>query len=322
MNLKVTSSPHLRGKRTTQNIMLDVIIALIPALVMGAVFQGLRALAVTVVSVVSCLIAEFFYEKIFHKRNTVKDASAAVTGMLLAMALPATVPYWIVIIGAVFAVIFVKALCGGLGKNIFNPALGARALLMLVFPVYLVRFAAVGAVPSLFSAVDIASAATPLHEMRIPALPGEGIWDMLMGRIGGCIGEVSALALILGGAYLLARKVISWHIPVSCLGTVAVLALIFSKTDQPLMWAVYNLLSGGLLLGAFFMATDYATSPTTKSGKIIYGIGCGALTYLFRNVGIYPESVTYSILLMNAAAWAIDRFTAPRVFGTVKGGNA
>ncbi|MDO4488535.1 MAG: RnfABCDGE type electron transport complex subunit D [Eubacteriales bacterium] len=322
MNFLVTSSPHIRASVTTRSLMRDVIFALIPALVMGIVFQGVRALVVTVVSVATCLIAEFLYGKIVYKKNTVKDASAAVTGFLLAMILPANVSLGAVVLGAVFAIIVVKALSGGLGNNIFNPALAGRAILMLLVPAQIIRFAAPGTALPLFGTADIISAATPLHEMRMPIIPKVPVMDLIIGRAAGCIGEVSALMLILGGIYLIVRKVISWHIPVAYLGTVAVLALVFSKTDAPLMWMVYNLVSGGVMLGAFFMATDYATSPTSNKGKLIYGIGCGILTYVFRNVGLYPESVTYSILLMNALSWAIDRFTAPRVFGKEKGGRA
>ncbi|MBQ9108978.1 MAG: RnfABCDGE type electron transport complex subunit D [Oscillospiraceae bacterium] len=221
-------------------------------------------------------------------------------------------PYWLVVVGNVFAIVFVKALCGGLGQNIFNPALSARAFMLLICPVGMVRYLALG--------VDGVSAATPLHHMVMPALPEESLMDMFLGNCPGSIGEISSLALLAGGAYLVWRKVISVRIPAAYLGTVAVLTLVFAKTDSPLQWMLYSLLSGGVMLGAIFMATDYATSPATAKGQIIYGIGCGVLTVIFRYYGLFPEGVTYSILLMNALVWIIDRHTAPKRFGTVEGG--
>ena len=235
-----------------------------------------------------------------------------VTGLLLAMTLPASVPYWQAALGSVFAIIVVKALCGGLGQNIFNPALAARAFLLLIFPVGMTRYAG----------VDGVSSATPLHHMAMPALPEESILDMFLGNCPGSIGEISALALLLGGAYLVWRKVISIRIPAAYLGTVALVTLIFSKTGAPLQWMLYSLFSGGVMLGAIFMATDYATSPATAAGQIIYGIGCGVLTVVFRYFGLFPEGVTYAILIMNAFVWILDRYTAPRRFGTKKGGAA
>ena len=204
-------------------------------------------------------------------------------------------------------------MAGGLGQNVFNPALTARALMMVIWPVSMVRFNALG--------VDGATAATPLHHMVMPALPEESLMDMFLGNIPGCIGEVSAAALILGGIYLVIRKVISPRIPVAYLGTVAVLTLIFSKTGNPIAWMLYSLTGGGVMLGAIFMATDYATSPVTAKGQILYGIGCGVLTVVLRYFGLYPEGVTYAILLMNALTWALDRYTAPRRFGTAKKGG-
>ena len=320
MNLIVTSSPHIRGKETTARIMADVLLALMPALVVGICVQGLRALAVTLVTMVACLAGEALMQCSLKRSFTLFDGSAAVTGLLLAMTLPASVPYWVAAVGGLFAVAVAKALCGGLGQNVFNPALAARALLMLVFPVYLIRFPAVGQPAPLLGAADVVTAATPLHAMQMPALPQTTLVDLLIGRSGGTIGEVSALALMLGGVYLLARKVISLRIPAAYLGTVALLTLVFHKTDAPLLWMLYSLVSGGLLLGAIFMATDYATSPVTPWGQILYGVGCGILTVVFRYTGLFPEGVTYAILLMNAAVWMLDRYTAPRRFGSVKGG--
>ena len=309
MNLTVASSPHIRDNFRTNRIMLDVVLALLPALAVGAAFQGPRALFVALLSVSTCVVAEWLYAQLTKTRNTVADGSAMVTGLLLAMTLPATVPYWLVLVGDVFAIIFIKALCGGLGQNIFNPALAARAFMLLIYPVGLTRY--VG--------LDGVTAATPLHHMVMPALPTETIGQMFVGRCPGTIGEVSSLALLIGGCYLLYRKVISIRIPAAYLGTVALVTLIFSKTGDPVSWMLYSLFSGGVMLGAIFMATDYATSPATPVGQVIYGIGCGVLTVCFRYFGLFPEGVTYAILIMNAFVWFIDRHTAMRRFGTGKG---
>ena len=314
MKLTVASSPHIRGNFRTNRIMLDVVIALIPALIVGICVLGIRALLVTLTSVAAAVAAEWLYCKITRSRNTVADGSAMVTGMLLAMTLPASVPYWLVIVGNVFAIILVKALCGGLGQNIFNPALAGRALMLLICPVGMVRYYALG--------VDAVTAATPLHHMVMPALPEETILDMFLGNCPGSIGEISALALLAGGIYLVCRKVISVRIPAAYLGTLALLTLLFPRVDDPVKWMLYSLFSGGVMLGAIFMATDYATSPATARGQILYGIGCGVLTVIFRYFGLFPEGVTYAILLMNALVWFIDRHTAPRRFGAVKGGAA
>ena len=311
MNLTVASSPHIRGDFRTSRLMLDVVIALIPTLVAGILSLGLRALLVTLISMAAAVVAEFLYSLLLRKRNTLADCSALVTGLLFALTLPATTPYYVVALGSAFAIFFVKLLCGGLGQNIFNPALAARAFMLMFFPVALTRYAE----------VDGVSSATPLHHMVMPALPEESLMDMFLGNCPGSIGELSALALIIGGIYLVVRKVISARIPLTYIGTVAVLTLVFSKTDAPIQWMLYSLFSGGLMLGAIFMATDYATSPVTAKGQIVYGIGCGILTVIFRYFGLYPEGVTYAILLMNACVWVIDRYTAPRRFG-VKGGKA
>ena len=268
----------------------------------------------TLISVAAAVGAEWLFSVLTKSRNTTIDGSAMVTGLLLAMTLPHTVPYWMAAVGSIFAIIVVKMLCGGLGQNIFNPALTARAFLMLIFPVGLTRY--VG--------VDGVTAATPLHHMVMPALPEQTIMQMFLGSVNrpGSIGEISALALLIGGAYLVYRKVISVRIPAAYIGTVAVLALVTCKTGTPLEWMAYQVLSGGLLLGAIFMATDYATSPATPVGQIIYGVGCGVLTVFFRYFGLFPEGVTYAILIMNALVWLIDRHTAPRRFGVKKGGAA
>ena len=312
MKLTVASSPHIRGNFRTNRIMADVMLALTPALAVGVVRFGLDALILTLVCMASAVAAEWLFGALTRTRNTTVDGSALVTGMLLAMTLPHTCPIWLGAAGSVFAIVFVKCLCGGLGQNIFNPALAARAAMMLCYPVGLTRY----------MDIDGVTAATPLHHMVMPALPEETLAQMFLGNCPGSIGEISALALIAGGCYLLVRKVISARIPVAYLGTVALLTLVFSKTDAPIDWMLYSLCSGGVMLGAIFMATDYATSPATPMGQIVYGIGCGALTVFFRYFGLFPEGVTYAILLMNAFVWFIDRLTPIRRFGTVKGGEA
>ena len=313
MNLTVASSPHIRGDFRSSRLMLDVCIALLPALAMGTWVLGVRSLLVVAVSILSAMGAEWLYALLTKKRNTLPDCSAMVTGLLLAMTLPASIPLYQAALGSAFAIVVVKLMAGGLGQNVFNPALTARALMMVIWPVSMVRFNALG--------VDGVTAATPLHHMVMPALPEESLMDMFLGNIPGCIGEVSAAALILGGIFLVIRKVISPRIPVAYLGTVAVLTLIFSKTGNPIAWMLYSLTGGGVMLGAIFMATDYATSPVTAKGQILYGIGCGVLTVVLRYFGLYPEGVTYAILLMNALTWALDRYTAPRRFGTAKKGG-
>lgn len=312
MNLTTASSPHVRGDFKTSRIMLDVILALLPALLAGIWVLGLRAAVVSLVCVTTAVASEWLYGILTKGRKTVVDGSAAVTGLLLAMTLPHTVPCWQAALGSVFAVVVVKALCGGLGQNIFNPALAARAFLMLIFPAGLTRYAGPDGITS----------ATPLHHMVMPALPEESLMDMFLGNCPGSIGEISALALLLGGAYLILRRVISIRIPAAYIGTLAVLTLAFHKVHAPMAWMLYSVLSGGVMLGAIFMATDYSTSPVTAVGQIVYGIGCGILTVVFRYFGLFPEGVTYAILIMNALVWFIDRHTAPRRFGTERGGAA
>ncbi len=314
MKLTVASSPHIRGDFRTSRLMLDVVIALVPSFLVGIFVLGLRALLVTAVSMAAAVVAEWLWSVAGKKRSTLPDCSALVTGMLFALTLPASVPYWVAAFGSAFAILVVKLLCGGLGQNIFNPALAARAFVMLLWPASITRYMALG--------VDGVTTSTPMHHMVMPALPEESILDMFLGNCPGSIGELSALALMAGGAYLVVRRVISIRIPAAYIGTVALLTLIFHKTGDAFSWMLYQLFSGGLMLGAIFMATDYATSPVTARGQIIYGIGCGALTVIFRYFGIFPEGVTYAILLMNACVWTIDRYAAPRRFGTVKGGKA
>lgn len=291
--------------------MLDVVLALLPALGVGIYVQGIRAALIALTSMAAAVVTEYFYALLTKKRNTIVDCSAMVTGLLLAMTLPVSVPLYVPIIGSAFAILVVKAMFGGLGQNVFNPALAARAALVLLFPAAMTRYPVLG--------VDGVTGATPLHQMVMSGLPEESLLDMLLGNCPGSIGEISALALLLGGGYLVARKVISLRIPAAFLGTVAVLTFVFHKTDAPLVWMAYNLLSGGVMLGAIFMATDFATSPVTPQGQVIYGVGCGALTVFFRSFGLFPEGVTYAILLMNACVWFLDRHTPPRRFGVKKG---
>lgn len=313
MKLMTTSSPHIRDKSSTRRIMLDVVISLIPALAVGIWQLGARVAIVVLVSVISAIIGEWALNYFAKRKNTLTDGSAIVTGLLLAMTLPASVPYWTAAVGAVFATIVVKGISGGIGKNVFNPALGARAFLMLCWPMYLVRFAAPGTKLPLgpIEAADVVTSATTLHHMQMPSIP-----EMSMLYMSGSIGELSAVALLLGGLYLLIRKVINLRIPAAYLGTVAVLTLVFYRGEQPLVWMAYSLLSGGVILGALFMATDYTTSPVTAAGQWVFGAGCGILTVVFRYFGLFPEGVTYAILLMNATVWFLDRYLVPRRFGT------
>ena len=312
MKLTVASSPHIRGNFKTSRIMLDVVIALLPALAVGVWMLGIRALLVTLVCIATAVATELLLSLLTKRRITIIDCSAIVTGLLLAMTLPHTVPLWQAAVGSVFAIGLTKILCGGLGQNVFNPALAARAFLMMIYPVGLTRYLD----------VDGVSSATPLHHMVMQQMPKESVLDMFLGNCMGSIGELSALALLAGGVYLVIRKVISPRIPLAYLGTVALATLVFHKLDAPVDWMLYSLFSGGLMLGAIFMATDYATSPATPKGQWVYGVGCGVLTVVFRYFGLFPEGVTYAILLMNALVWIIDRFTAPRRFGAKKGGAA
>lgn len=307
----VSSSPHIRSGETTQRIMLDVIIALMPALIAGILYFGFRALTVTITAVVFAVAAEAAMQKILGKPVTVNDLSAVVTGVLLAFNVPVTMPLWMVAVGSVFAIAVAKQCFGGLGYNFINPALAARAVLLASWPVRMTNWVAPGA--------DAVSTATPLAILKGAEAAGQplpGILDLFIGNIGGCIGETSALALILGGAYLIYRGVISYRIPVVYIGTVAVLSFLFGGFDATAM--IYHVFAGGLFLGAIFMATDYSTSPMTAKGQIIFAVGCGLLTALIRFYGGYPEGVSYSILLMNLATPLIDRYTMPRKFGEVK----
>ena len=319
MKLIRSAAPHIHSGSSTQTVMRDVLIALMPAALAGIFIHGPRALMLMLTGVLSAMAGEYLFRRFTRRHATLHDLSAAVTGLLLAMSLPASAPYWLAAAGSLFAVVCVKGICGGLGQNCFNPALAARALLMLLWPAQLTRYPAAGTEQPLIGPVEMIASSTPLHEMQKPALPQVPAWKMLLGERGGCIGEVCMLALIAGGAYLIFRKVIRPNIPLACIGTVAVFSFIFNMGQNPLGWMFYSLFSGGLMLGAFFMATDYASGPVTPRGQLIYGAGCGALTLLFRYIGLFPEGFTYAVLLVNCIAWKLDEIAAPRRFGVQKG---
>ena len=315
---KVTSNPIVRTPRDTSKIMLDVIIALVPALGVGAYLFGMNVAILLVVNVAACVVFEWAYRKLMKKNASVGDLSAVVTGVLITCVMPSAAPWWVGLIGSFFAIIVVKQLYGGIGKNFLNPALAARAFMSAAYAAYMTTWA----VPStLRSVVDATTMATPLSYLNNgEALPEYfNYLNMFLGGIPGSIGEVSALALLIGGAYLLIRKVITWRIPVTFIGTVAVLTLVFGHEGYGnVEWMLYNVLSGGLILGAFFMATDYSTSPVNLKGQLLYGVGCGAVTVLIRYFGSYPEGVSYAILVMNCCTWAIDKGFRPRQFGMTK----
>jgi len=326
-NLKLiaTSGPHIRGNETTRSLMLDVIIAMLPALAFACYNFGIRALTMTVVSVLGCAAFEWLYRFLMKKPQAVGDLSCAVTGMLLAFVCPVNIPYWMLLIGDFFAIVIVKQLFGGIGKNFLNPALAGRAILVASYagPMTTWIDPAGPNAPLVGAGADIVTTATPMALMKGGAgfetlLDTYTVTDMLLGTIPGCFGEVSSLALLIGGVYLIMRKVISWHIPVAYIGTVAVLSFLFPQAGTSMQWMLYSVFGGGLFLGAFFMATDYVTSPVTKKGQLIFGLGCGLITVFIRYFGSYPEGVCYSILVMNCCVALIDRYTKPKRFGAVK----
>ena len=322
-NLKLiaSSSPHIRSVENTRSIMLDVIIAMLPALFWAIYNFGFKALLSVVVSVVACLFWEWLYRKLLKKPQSIGDLSAVVTGMLLAFVCPPELPWWALVIGAFFSIVVVKQLYGGIGCNFLNPALAGRAILLASYATAMTTWT----LPS--SKLDtVVSTATPLAIMKEGTVEkftelttNYSVADMFIGRVGGSLGEVSALALLLGGAWLLIRKVISWHTPVAFIGTVAILTLISAPAGiDNVQYMLYNVFGGGLMLGAIFMATDYATSPVTKPGQLIFGIGCGLITCFIRRFGSYPEGVCYSILIMNCTTWLLDKYIRPTIYGALK----
>ncbi len=309
--LFVSSSPHIRSKESVHSVMRDVLIALLPATVYGIYVFGFKALALIVIAVAAAVGTEAFIQGVMRKQKiTVSDLSAAVTGLLLAMNIPVSAPWWLALIGSIFAIAIVKQAFGGLGHNFMNPALAARAMLMASWPVQMTSWTA--------PFTDAVSTATPLGILAeggsVSELPG--IFDAFIGSVGGCIGETSALLLFLGGLYMIYRGVISWRIPVVYIATVFVMGFLLQGFDFYL--AAYEVVAGGLMLGAFFMATDYASSPVHAKGQFIYAFGAGLLTILIRVFGSLPEGVSYSILLMNVATPLIEKYTAPKVFGGAK----
>jgi len=283
--------------------MRDVIIALLPATFAGLYFFKLQAFLVIFISILSCVSAEALWQKLAGQKITIKDFSAVVTGLLLAFNLPPSVPLWLPVVGSFFAIFIVKQFFGGLGQNFMNPALAARAFLLASWPVQMTTWT-----------IDAVTSATPLAIIKIGGIPVPPLFDIFIGHVGGCIGETSALALLLGGFYLILRKVISWRIPVSFIGTTFLIMTFAGRSMPPL----YELFAGGLMLGAIFMATDYTTSPITPTGKLIFGVGCGFLTSVIRIWGGYPEGVSYSIIIMNLFVPLIDKFLPRRRFGEGK----
>lgn len=311
--LTVSPSPHERRHVTTASVMKDVLIALLPATVWGVYQFGIRAALIVLISVVSSVLFEMLTQIVLRRTVTIADCSAAVTGLLLALNLSPAVPLYVPVVGSAFAIIVVKQLFGGIGKNVMNPALAARVFLMLAWTNDMTVFPAAGDRVAL--GVDAVASATPLVALKGGEV-STSLFDLFLGRVGGCIGEISVLMLLIGGAYLLIRRVISWHIPVSFIGTVALITLLFpiGGADR-VEFMVASLCSGGVVLGAFFMATDYVTCPVTTVGRLIYGVGCGAIAVFLRYFSGYNEGVSFAILIMNAFVWYLDMATKPRVFG-------
>ena len=301
----VSSSPHVRSKDTTERIMLYVIIALLPTTLFGIYNFGYRALILILVTIASCVASEWIFNKIVHKKQTINDLSAVVTGLLLALNLPATLPWWEAVLGGVFAIVVVKCMFGGLGQNFMNPALGARCFLLIAFAANMTNFT-----------IDSYTGATPLAAMR----NGDPVntMDMLIGRTAGTIGETSAIAILIGAIFLILMGVIDLRIPASYIITFIVVMLLYSGHGADWTYITAQLCGGGLMLGAFFMATDYVTSPITPMGQIIFGICCGIFTGLFRCFGANAEGVSFAIILSNILVPMIEKYTVPRAFGMVK----
>ena len=315
--------PQVRTKTDTSRIMLDVIIALVPAMAFAVYQFGFKVLALLAISVASAVFFEWGYRKLMKKPGSINDLSACVTGILLVLCLPVDAPLWMPVIGTFFAIVIVKQLYGGIGKNFVNPALAGRAALLASYAGAMTTWLPAGTKAAIGGGmpVDVVSAATPLAYLKTGDLEGlkqiASVGDMFLGKVGGSMGEVSALMLLIGGLYLIWRKVINWQTPVAYIATVAVLTVLFPKAGGA-EYMLYSIFGGGLFLGAFFMATDYATSPVTKKGQLIYGIGCGLFTVFIRYFGSYNEGVCYSIMVMNCCTALIDKYTKPVRFGVVK----
>lgn len=303
----LSSSPHIRDNVSTKSIMRDVMIALMPATIAGVYFFKTQALLVILATVISCVATEYAWQKITKRPINIGNYSSVVTGLLLAFNVPPTLPLWMAVVGSIFTILIVKEFFGGIGQNIVNPALAGRAFLLACYPVAMTTWT-----------LDGITSATPLailksHQGNLPSL-----YNVFIGHVGGCIGETSALALLIGAAYLFYKRIITWHIPVSYIGTVFILTTIIGRNGLMTGNGLYEIFAGGLMLGAFFMSTDYTTSPMTVNGQIIFGIGCGFLATVIRIFGGYPEGVSYSILIMNLFVPLIDKYITPRIFGEVK----
>ncbi len=307
-NFVMTSSPHLRDHSSTRRIMQEVCLALVPAGIASVILFGWNALMLICISVVTCVLSEFVWEKATKKEVTIGDWSAVVTGLLLAYNLPANAPWWLPIIGGVLAIVLVKQFFGGIGSNFMNPALTARVILFISWSALMSTY------PQTNFAVDATTSATPLNILAGTGVSGINFMDLLLGNCGGVLGETCKIAILVGGIYLCIRKIADWRIPVSFIATVFVCYLIKDGAEM----ALYQLFAGGLMLGAFFMATDYATSPVTALGRVIMGVGCGILLFVIRAYANYPEGCSFAILFMNVCTPMIDRFTAPKPFGEVK----
>lgn len=307
-NLAVSSSPHLRSGASTRRIMQEVCLALAPAGIAGIVLFGAHAAALIAASVITCVLSEFIYQKLAKEKTTIGDWSAVVTGLLLAYNLPANAPIWLAVVGGVIAIVLVKQMFGGIGSNFMNPALTARAILFVSWSSLMSSY------PQTTFAVDATSSATPLALMGAGSVTDVNLWNLMIGNCSGVLGETCKLAIIAGGVYMLIRRIIDWRIPVTFIGTVFLCYLLKDGAEM----AVYQVFAGGLMLGAFFMATDYATSPVTGIGKLIMGVGCGILLFVIRAYASYPEGCSFAILFMNVVTPLIDKFTMPKPFGEVK----
>lgn len=306
-NFALSSSPHIRDNDSTKSIMKDVVIALIPTTIAGIYFFKIQALLVILTTVLSCVLTEYAWQKFTKRPITIGNYSAVVTGLLLAFNVPPTLPLWMAVVGSIFTILIVKEFFGGIGQNIVNPALAGRAFLLACYPVAMTTWK-----------IDGISSATPLAILKSNQGDLPSLYNVFIGNIGGCIGETSALALLIGAAYLFYKRIITWHIPVSYIGTVLILTTVIGRHGLMTGNGIYEIFAGGLMLGAFFMATDYTTSPMTATGQIVFGMGCGFLATVIRIFGGYPEGVSYSILIMNLFVPLIDKYVTPRVFGEVK----